>query len=130
MSPSIGEWGEILPFSSPCVRHCDSVRQLFLLHPTKGPRTFLIPTRSSQVSRGYTDTEDAQQQRTHICREILMTQASSSVGGGFSIVRTLKANGAPTETFRGRSEDHFEFIAADADRSIRSPEGKLSEGPS
>ena len=40
------------------------------------------------------------------------------------------ADGAPPEAFRGRSEYHFEFTAADADRSIRSPEGKLSEGPS
>ena len=58
-----------------------------------------------------------------------MTQTSFSVGGGFSIVGTFKANGALPEAFRERSEDHFEFIAADADGSIRSLGGKLSEGP-
>ena len=74
----------------------------------------------------YIDTEHAEKKRTHICREMLMTQTYSSVGGGFSIVRTLKANVAPPEALRGLSEDHFKFIATDADRSIRSSEGKLS----
>ena len=104
---------------------------VFSSAPDKRPEN--IPDPDEVISgqqRLHIDTEDAQKQRTHICREILMTQTSSSVGGGFSIVRTLKANGAPPEAFRGRSEDHFEFIAADADRSTRSPEGKLSEGPS
>ena len=45
-----------------------------------------------------------------------MTQMASSVGGGFSNVRTLKANGAAPEAFRGLSEDHFGFIAHNADR--------------
>ena len=102
----------------------------FSFAPDKRPENISNP---DEVISGqqmlHIDTEDAQKQRTHICREILMTQTSSSVGGGFSIVRTLKANGAPPEAFRGRSEGHFELIAADADRSIRSPEGKLSEGP-
>ena len=58
-----------------------------------------------------------------------MTQTASSAGGGFSNVRTLKANGAPPEAFRGPSEDHFQLMAADADRSLISEEGRLSEGP-
>ena len=57
-----------------------------------------------------------------------MSQTASSVGGGFSYVGTLKANGALPEAFRGLSEDHFGLIVADADISLRSPEGRLSEG--
>ena len=51
------------------------------------------------------------------------------IGGGFSNVRTLEANGAPPKAFRGLTEDHFGLIVADADRSLRSPEGRLSEEP-
>ena len=65
----------------------------------------------------------------HICREILMTHTASLAGGGFSNVRTLKANGAPPEAFRGLSEEHFGLIVGDADISLKSPEGRLSEGP-
>ena len=51
---------------------------------TKGPRAFLTLKRSSQVSKGYTNTEDAfRPARTHMSREILMTETVSSVGGGF-----------------------------------------------
>ena len=53
---------------------------------------------------------------SRICREILKTQMTSSSGGGLSSERTLKANGAPPEAVRRLSEDHFRFIAADADR--------------
>ena len=52
-----------------------------------------------------------------------------SVDGGFSNVGTFKANGAPSEAFRGLSKDHFRLIATNADRSLGSPEGRLSEGP-
>ena len=45
-----------------------------------------------------------------------MTRMASLVGGGSSNVRTLEANGAAPESFRGLSEDHFGFIAANADR--------------
>ena len=41
-------------------------------------------------------------------------QLASSVGGGFSNERVLKANGASREASRGLFEDHFRFIAADA----------------
>ena len=103
------------------------------MHPKKGPRTFLILKRSSQVSRGYTYIQTTIQackaKDSHICREIFKTQMASSVGGGFSNVRTLKANGAPPKAFRGLTEDHFGLIVADADRSLRSPEGRLSEEP-
>ena len=58
-----------------------------------------------------------------------MSQTASSVGEGFSYVRALKANGALPGAFRGLSEDHFGLIVVDADRSLRSPEGRLSEGP-
>ena len=37
-----------------CMCHCHSVRQHFPLHPTEGPRTFLILKRSSQVSSTHT----------------------------------------------------------------------------
>ena len=53
--------------------------------------------------------------------EILATplmRTASSAGGGFSNVRTLKADGAPPGAFRGLSEDHFELIVVDADRSV------------
>ena len=77
-------------------------------------------------------TEDAfrpaKTKDSHISIEILMTHTASLAGKGFSNVRTLKDNGAPPEAFRGLSEDHFGLIVADADRSLRSPEGKLSEG--
>ena len=43
---------------------------------------------------------------------------ASSVGGGFSNVRTLEANGAPPEAFRDLYEDHFGCLAADADRDL------------
>ena len=99
----------------------------FSLAPDKRPENIPDPDEViSGLQRLHIDTENAQKQMTHICREILMAQTSSSVGGGFSVVRTLKANGAPPETFGGCSEDHFKFIVADADRSIRSPEEKLS----
>ena len=58
----------------------------------------------------------ARSKNSHICREILKTQTASSVIGGFSNERALKANGAPPEIFRGLCEDHFRFVAADADR--------------
>ena len=45
-----------------------------------------------------------------------MTQMASSVGGGFFNVKILKTNGAAPEAFRGLSEDHFGFKAANADR--------------
>ena len=65
-------------------------------------------------------TEDAfrptKAKEREICREIIMMQVVFLVGGGFSDVRTLEANGAPPEAFRGLSEDHFGFIAADVDR--------------
>ena len=99
------------------------IQTTFSFAPDKRPEN--IPDPDEVISgqqRLHIDTEDAQKQR-----EILMTQTSSSVGGGFSIVRTLKASGAPPEASRGRSEDHFQFIAADADRSIGSSEGKLSD---
>ena len=51
-----------------------------------------------------------------------------SVDGGFSNVKTCKANGAPSETFRGLSKDIFGLIATNADRALRSPEERLSEG--
>ena len=115
------------------MRHCDSVRQSFPLRSTKGPRTFLILKMSSQVSRGYIHTEDAfrlaKAKEFHVRREILMTQTASSVGRGFSNARTLKVNGAPPEAFGGLSEEHFGLIVADEDRSLRSPEGRLSERP-
>ena len=47
-----------------------------------------------------------------------MTHMAPSVGRGFSNVRILKANCAPPEAFRGLSEDHFGFTAADADRDL------------
>ena len=57
------------------VRYCDLVRQPFSLHLTKGPRTFLILKRSSQVSKGYTHTKGTfRPARTYICREILTTE--------------------------------------------------------
>ena len=66
------------------MRHCNLVRQPFPLHLTKGPRTFLILRRSSQVRRGYTHTEGTSKPaRAHICSEILTTEMASSVGGGF-----------------------------------------------
>ena len=70
------------------VRHCDLVRLPFLLHLTKGARTFLVlMKRSSQVSKGYTHTEGAfRPARTHICIEILTTETVSSVGGGFPMM--------------------------------------------
>ena len=58
-----------------------------------------------------------------------MTHTASLAGGGFSNVRTLKANGAPPEAFRGLSEEYFGLIVGDADISLKSPEGRLSEGP-
>ena len=58
-----------------------------------------------------------------------MTRTAFSAGGGFSNVRTLKADGdgAPPEAFRGLSEDHSGLIVADADRygPLRSTEGPL-----
>ena len=132
--PPLSERGmRIYLFYPLCVRHCDSVRQPFPLHPTKGLRTFLILKMSSQVNRGYIHTEDAfrpaKAKGSHTCREILMTQTASSAGGGFFNVRTLKADGAPPWAFRGLCEDHFKLIVADADRSLRTPEGRLFEGP-
>ena len=47
-----------------------------------------------------------------------MSQTASSVGGGFSCVRTLTANGALPEAFRGLSEDNFGLIVADVDRLL------------
>ena len=68
------------------VRHCDLVSQPFPLHLTKGPKTFLILKRPSQVNRGDKHTGGAfRSAMTHICREILTMQMASSVGGGFRI---------------------------------------------
>ena len=82
-----------------------------------------IPDHEEVISgqqRLHTQTEGAfrlaRAKNSHICREILKTQMASSVSGGFSNERALKANGAPPEIFRGLCEDHFRFIAADADR--------------
>ena len=102
------------PFPTLWVCHCDSVRQPFPLHPTKGPGAFLVLTRSSQVAAiTHTHTEGdfrpASGNDSHIT-----TQMASSVGGGFSNKRLLNVNGASPEAFRGLFEDHFRFIAADA----------------
>ena len=47
-----------------------------------------LPTHAERAFRP-TSAKDS-----HICREVLSNQMNSSVGGGFSNERTLKANGA------------------------------------
>ena len=109
----------------PWVRHRNLVRQSFPLHLTKGPQTFLIMKRSSQVSKGYTHTEGAfRPARTHICRERERERDPHDRDGLFSWwripnERTLNANGAPLEAFRGFSEDHFRSVGG-ADAGQRS----------
>ena len=89
------------------VRHCDLVRQPFPLHPTKGPRAFLILKRSSQVSKGYTLTECAcRPARTHICRD----PHDGDGHFGWRRIhnkRTLKAN----ESLFRLSEDSLKIIS-------------------
>ena len=43
---------------------------------------------------------------------------ASSVDGGLSIKRTLQADGAPPDDFRGLPEDNVRFIVAHADRGL------------
>ena len=43
---------------------------------------------------------------------------ASSVDGGLSIGKTLQADGASPDNFRGLSEDNFRFTVARADRGL------------
>ena len=43
---------------------------------------------------------------------------ASSVDGGLSIGRTLQADSAPPDDFRGLPEDNFRFTVAHADRGL------------
>ena len=82
------------------VRHCELARQPFPLYLTKGPRTFLILKRSSQVSKGYMHTEGAfKPASTHLQRG---SHDGASLFGWWRITseRTLKANVAHLEAFR------------------------------
>ena len=45
-------------------------------------------------------------------------QKASSVDGGLSIGRTLQADGASPDDFRGLPEDNFRFTVAHADRGL------------
>ena len=59
---------------------------------------------------------------------------TSSVGGGLSIRRTLPADGAPPDDFRGLPEANFRFTVAQTDRGLFAAlkEGYLrraAEGP-
>ena len=58
-----------------------------------------------------------------------MSQTASLVSGGFSNVRTLNANGHLLRLLEDSLKDHFGLIVADEDRSLRSQEGRLFEGP-
>ena len=51
---------------------------------------------------------------------------ASLVDGGLSIGRALQAVGAPADSFRGLSEDHFKFKVAHAEAFL-SKDGNLSE---
>ena len=98
-------------------------RTAFYVAPDKRPENIPDPEEViSDKQRLHIHTEStfstAKVNDAHICREILMTQMTSSVGGGFSNVRTLEANGAPPEAFRYLYEDHLGLLAADADRDL------------
>ena len=43
---------------------------------------------------------------------------ASSVDGGLRIERTLQADGAPPDEFRGLPEDNFIFLLSHADRGL------------
>ena len=43
---------------------------------------------------------------------------ASSVDGGLCIERTLQADGAPPDEFRGLPEDNFRFLLSHADRGL------------
>ena len=106
------------------MHHCDQTA--FSVAPDKRPENI---SDSEDVISGQQRTHSGRQkQRNLISAEILLLQTASSLGGGFPYVRTLKANGALPEAFRGLSENHFGLIVADADRSLRSSEEGLSEG--
>ena len=121
--PRVRDRGEISYLTSPLCAPLQFSRTAFYFAPDKRPENIPDPEEViSDKQRLHIHTEStfrpAKVKDAHICREILMTQMTSSVGGGFSNVRTLEANGAPPEAFRDLYADHFGFLAADADRDL------------
>ena len=89
---------EILPFSAPLCAPLRFSQAAFSFVSDKRPENIPDPDKviSGQKRLHIEDAlRPAKAKDSHICREILMMQTPSLVGGGFSIVRTLKANGAP-----------------------------------
>ena len=122
-----------MAFVSPLCAPLPFSQTAFFFAPDKRPEN--IPDLEEVISdqqRLHIHTQDAfrhaKAKDSHVCRDPQDGRLPLSVDGGFSNVRTFKANGAPSKASRGLSKDHFGLIATNANRSLRSPEGRLSEG--